>query len=60
MTGQYKKKKLFQRTDALEDGSRVQRDLYSAFLIQHTNETLDEFDVQLCKKDYANFLRMHN
>lgn len=60
MTGQYKKKKLSQRTDVLEDGSRVQRDLYSAFLIQHANKALDCFNVQLCKKNYANFLRMHN
>lgn len=60
MTGQYKKKKLSQRTDVLEDGTRVQRDLYSAFLIQHANKALDGFNVQLCKKNYANFLRMHN
>ena len=60
MTGKYKKKKLSQRTDVLEDGSRVQRDLYSAFLIQHANKTLDGFNARLCKKDYANFLRMHN
>ena len=60
MTGKYKKKKLSQRTDVLEDGSRVQRDLYSAFLIQHANKALDGFNVRLCKKDYANFLRMHN
>lgn len=60
MTGQYKKKKLSQRTDVLEDGSRVQRDLYSAFLIQHANKALDGFNVRLCNKDYANFLRMHN
>lgn len=60
MTGQYKKKKLSQRTDVLEDGSKVQRDLYSAFLIQHANKALDGFNVRLCKKDYANFLRMHN
>lgn len=60
MTGKYKKKKLSQRTDVLEDGSRVQRDLYSAFLIQHANKSLDGFNVRLCKKNYANFLRMHN
>lgn len=60
MTGQYKKKKLSQRTDVLEDGSWVQRDLYSAFLIQHANKAMDGFNVQLCKKNYANFLRMHN
>lgn len=60
MTGKYKKKKLSQRTDVLEDGSRVQRDLYSAFLIQHANKSLDGFNVRLCKKNYANFLHMHN
>lgn len=52
--------KLSQRTNVLEDSSRVQRDMYSAFLIQHANKTLDGFNVRLCKKDYANFLRMRN
>ena len=52
--------KLSQRTDVLEDGSGVQRDMYSAFLIQHANKALDGFNIRLCKKDYANFLCMHN
>lgn len=60
MTGKHKKKKLSQRMDVLEDGSKVQRDMYSAFLIQHANKALDGFDVTLCNKDYANFLCTHN
>lgn len=60
MTGQYIKKKLSQRVDILEDGSRVQRDLYSAFLIMHSNKALDGFLVSACNRDYPKFLQMHN
>lgn len=60
MTGQYIKKKLSQRVDILEDGSKVQRDLYSAFLIMHSNKALDGFLVSSCNRDYPKFLQMHN
>ncbi|MCX4318089.1 MAG: transposase, partial [Lachnospiraceae bacterium] len=37
----------------------VQRDIYSAFLIQHTNKDLKSFNVEACKKDFAAFLALH-
>ena len=55
-----KKKKLFQRWNTMQDGTKIQRDLYSAFLIQHTNETLDGFDQFSIEIDYPAFLEMHN
>lgn len=56
----YKKKKLSQRTNLMPDGRRVQRDLYSAFLIQCTNETHDGFIQALCNEKYNNFTVLHD
>jgi hypothetical protein len=36
-------------------GTRVQRDLYSAFLIRHANEALDAPDRNACLRDFARF-----
>ena len=58
-TGKYNKKKLSQRWHYLEDGTKVQRDLYSAFLIQHTNKNLESFNLRTCEKDFPIFLKMH-
>lgn len=60
MTGRYTKKKLSQRWNNMPDGSRIQRDLYSAFLIQHTNEDLKSFDQEQCGKDFPAFRKLHD
>lgn len=57
---QYNKKKLSQRWNIMPDGRNIQRDLYSAFLIQHTNSTLDGFIQELCDKDYPAFVVLHD
>ena len=57
---QYNKKKLSQRWNIMPDGRKIQRDLYSAFLIQHTNSTLDGFIQELCDKDYPTFVVLHD
>lgn len=59
-TGTYKKKKLSQRWHQLADGTKVQRDLYSAFLLQNTNATLDGFVQGQLNEKYANFKSMHD
>lgn len=59
LNGEYNKKKLSQRYNNL-DGVRVQRDLYSAFLIQHVNEDLKSINRELCYKDFQKFLDLHN
>lgn len=56
---EYNKKKLCQRWNDL-NGIKVQRDLYSAFLIQHVNDDLKSVNVELCNKDFDNFLKLHN
>ena len=55
----YTKKKLSQRIAKLSNGDEVQRDLYSAFLLQHINETGDGYDLDTCNKDYPAFYKMY-
>ena len=37
LTGEYRKKSLSERWNDMPDGNRIQRDMYSAFLLQHIN-----------------------
>lgn len=37
LTGEYRKKPLSERWNYMPDGNRLQRDLYSAYLLQHVN-----------------------
>ncbi|MDG5785886.1 transposase [Evansella sp. AB-P1] len=59
VTGEYSKKQLSERWNTIE-GSLVQRDLYSAFLIGNTSETLDSVDISLCNAQWNSFLERHN
>lgn len=59
ITQAYTKKSLSQRWNYINDVP-VQRDLYSAFLISNTDESLDGFDINLCNSKYDNFLKLHN
>lgn len=59
-TKAYKKKQLSKRWNDMPDGTKVQRDLYSAFLIMHTNDTLDGFIQEDLEKDYLKFVTLHN
>ena len=56
----YNKKSLSQRWNYMPDGQKLQRDLYSAFLLQYTNESLDGFDQALLEKNYMNFVSLHD
>ncbi len=60
MTGEYKKKSLNQRWNHMPDGRKLQRDLYSAFLLQHMNDDLTGFDDVSLKKDYLSFVSLHD
>ena len=60
MTGDYQKKPLSQRWNDMPDGKRIQRDLYSAFLLQHMNEARDGFDVAALSQDYEGFIVLHD
>ena len=53
--GSYRKKLLSERWFEI-GGQKVQRDLYSAWLIAHVKPNLEEVDLEACKKDWPNFL----
>ena len=55
----YKKKSLGTRWNDFGD-FKIQRDLYSAFLIMNSNDTLDGFDLDKCNNTFNNFVIKHN
>ena len=59
-TGEYTKHGLNDRWRILGNGDKVQRDLYSAFLIKNSNKTHDEIDLDKCSKTYDNFKKLHD
>ena len=58
-TGEYSKPALNERFKTIE-GYRVQRDLYSAFLICHTDDTLTVPDFKACHLDFPHFVEMQD
>ena len=54
----YKKKKLSQRWNDF-NGVKVQRDMYSAFLIMNVNEDLRSFNIEKCNERFAKFYELH-
>ncbi len=57
--GTYRKKSLSQRWNDF-NGIKIQRDMYSAFLIMNINNDLKSFDMDKCKERFENFYRLHN
>lgn len=60
LTKEYSKKSLSQRWNTMPDGSRIQRDLYSAFLLQHYDQEIKGFDQRRLEQDYPQFVCQHN
>lgn len=60
LTKEYTKKSLSQRWNTMPDGKRIQRDLYSAFLLQHYNPQLQNFDQEALEKEYPQFVLLHD
>ncbi len=60
MTNEYKPKPLSQRWNDMPDGKRIQRDLYSAFLLQHVTPELDGFERTKLAEDYDGFSHLHD
>ena len=58
-TGQCSKKELGERW-AIIDGRKVQRDLYSAFLIENTTDSLSTVDTERANSWYTSFLVLHD
>ena len=59
-SGEYNKKDLSERWNEDILGERIQRDMYSAFLIGNTVDTLDAIDVNLCHHQWQNFIALHH
>lgn len=57
---EYIKKPLSQRWNDMPDGRRIQRDLYSAFLLQHCNVQQTGFDQEALEQDYPRFALLHD
>lgn len=55
----YKKKKLSQRWNYFGD-TKVQRDMYSAFLIMNVDKDLKGINQEKCNKRFENFLKLHD
>ena len=55
----YTKKSLAQRWNDF-NGIKVQRDMYSTFLIMNIGEDLKSFDIDKCNERFENFYRLHN
>jgi hypothetical protein len=56
----YHKKELGERWNDMQDGRRIQRDLYSAFLLQHIDTDNNNFDKPTLFRDYENFVLLHD
>jgi len=55
----YKKKKLSERWNII-DGLRVQRDMYSAFLIMNINGDLESINKEKCDDRFDHFMKLHD
>ena len=56
----YEKKSLGQRWNDMPSGERIQRDLYSAFLLQHVTSDLTGYNKEMLVQDYPQFVKNHN
>lgn len=55
----YTRKSLSQRWNDF-NGMKIQRDMYSAFLIMNISKDLKNFDMNKCTERFENFYRLHN
>ena len=58
VTGEYVKKELNERWNLIKR-TKIQRDLYSAFLLMNSKEDLSHTDVDLCHQTYERFKKNH-
>lgn len=59
LTDTYNKKELSERWNNF-DGLKIQRDLYSAFLIMNVNEDLKSINRQQCFNTFDDFVKLHD
>ncbi len=58
-TNEYNKKELSERWNNFH-GFKIQRDMYSSFLIMNVKDNLREIDRNLCFKEFDNFKTLHD
>ena len=58
--GSYHKKTLRDRWSLLSNGDRIQRDIYSAFLLMNSRNDLKATDQGLCEQTYSQFKLLHD
>ncbi|WP_336175820.1 transposase [Fusobacterium polymorphum] len=58
-TNEYEKKSLSKRWVEIL-GNKIQRDLYSAFLIKNVKENLEGVNIEKAQKEFKNFVKLHN
>ncbi|MBS4193029.1 transposase, partial [Bacillus sp. FJAT-49705] len=58
-TDTFQKKSLSERWNLIRN-ERVQRDLYSAYLIKNVTESLDSINRYLCMDEYDHFKKLHD
>lgn len=56
----YNKKKLSQRWHSFDDGTKVQRDIYSAFLLLCHNDDFKTINQDICISKYETFKKAHD
>ncbi len=59
LDGKYNKKKLSQRWNDF-NGIKVQRDLYSAYLIQNVENDGKTINQEACKSGFKKFMELHD
>lgn len=58
-SGKYTQKSLSKRWNCMPDGQQIQRDLYSAFLLQHYDPLTKRFQSDSLQRDYPQFVKYH-
>jgi hypothetical protein len=59
-TGECVKKELKERWHRFADGTRIQRDLYSAFLLMNSEKNGEKANQESCSGTFETFLHFHN
>ena len=59
MNREYEKTELRQRSKII-NGTKVQRDLYSAYLIKNTNDSLESPNLKKCVSGFKKFVKLQN
>ena len=59
-SNKYKKKELKERWHRFDDGTKIQRDLYSAFLLKNSNKIRTKANKKLCEETFPSFKTFHD